>query len=244
MQKVQNAVSGLAVVLAEMLSHFQMSRWSVHLRSLPSIFPIGFAVLLRLMRSATWWAVSPDSPGLAEFDRIIIGLGAVPSVTPIPDIDGENVAEVFEVHLEPSKIEGDKIIVAGGGVSSCKCALELGMAGKDVTIVEMLPELCPTELVDDRNPLLFRLRDYGVKQMTSTTIGEVTAEGIRAEGPDGEVYIPADTVIASFGMKSNNALVDAICEKYPTTAVIGDCISVGQVGEAVRGGFFAGWSIH
>ena len=56
--------------------------------------------------------------------------------------------------------------------------------------------------------------------------------------------IPADTVIASFGMKPNNALVDAICEKYPTTAVIGDCISVGQVGEAVRGGFFAAWSIH
>lgn len=118
------------------------------------------------------------------------------------------------------------------------------MAGKDVTIVEMLPELCPTELIDNRNPLLFRLRDCGVKQMTSMTIKEVTAEGIRAEGPDGEVHIPADTVIASFGMKPNNALVDAICEKYPTTAVIGDCISVGQVGEAVRGGFFAAWSIH
>ena len=27
-------------------------------------------------------------------------------------------------------------------------------------------------------------------------------------------------------------------------SVIGDCISVGQVGEAVRGGFFAAWSIH
>lgn len=188
--------------------------------------------------------ITPDSPELAGFDRIIIGLGAVPSLPPIPGIDGDNVVEVCDAHLDPSKIKGDKIVVAGGGVSGCECALELAMDGKDVTIVEMLPDLCPTSLIDNRNPLLFRLRDYGVKQMTSMKIKEITADGLKAEGPDGEVFFPADTVIAAFGMKPNNALVDAICEKYPTTAVIGDCISVGQVGEAVRGGFFAAWSLH
>ena len=36
-----------------------------------------------------------------------------------------------------------------------------------------------------------------------------------------------------------------IYEKYaPITAMIGDCTHVAQIGEAVRGGFFAGWSIH
>ena len=108
----------------------------------------------------------------------------------------------------------------------------------------MLPELCPTALLDNRNPLLFRLRDYHVNQMTSTKIKQITAEGVVVEGPDGEKTVAVDTVIASFGMKPNNAMIDAICEKYPTTAVVGDCISVGQVGEAVRGGFFAAWSIH
>ena len=188
--------------------------------------------------------ITPDSPELAEFDRIIIGLGAVPAIPPIPGIDGPNVVEVCQAHLDPSLIKGEKIVVAGGGVSGCECALELAMEGKDVTIVEMLPELCPTALIDNRNPLLFRLRDNHVTQLTSTTIKEITADGLKVEGPDGPAEIPADTVIASFGMKPNNALVDAICEKYPTTAVIGDCISVGQVGEAVRGGFFAAWSIH
>ena len=51
-------------------------------------------------------------------------------------------------------------------------------------------------------------------------------------------------MIVSFGMKPNSGIVEAICEKYPTTQVVGDCTGVAQVGEAVRGGFFAAWSIH
>ena len=35
-----------------------------------------------------------------------------------------------------------------------------------------------------------------------------------------------------------------ICEKYPTTLVIGDCVKVGQVAEAVRGGYFAAYSLR
>lgn len=188
--------------------------------------------------------ITPDSPELAEFDRIIIGLGAVPSIPPIPGIDGGNVIEVTQAHLTPEAIKGDNIVVAGGGVSGCECALELAYEGKNVTIVEMLDALCPTALIDNRNPLLFRLRDNNVVQKTSCKIKEITPSGVVIDGPDGEETIPADTVISAFGMKPQNEFVDAICEKYPTTSVIGDCISVGQVGEAVRGGFFAAWSIH
>lgn len=186
--------------------------------------------------------ITPDSPELAEADRIILALGAVPSVPPIPGI--ENAVEVCDAHLHPEKIKGDKIVVAGGGVSGCEIALELAYEGKDVTIVEMLKELCPTALLDNRNPLLFRLRDNHVKQECGTKILKVTEDGVLVEGPEGEKTIPADTVIAAFGMKPNNTIVEDICRKYPTTAVVGDCITVGQVGEAVRGGFFAAWGIH
>ncbi len=99
-------------------------------------------------------------------------------------------------------------------------------------------------LLDNRNPLLFRLRDNGVKQMTSTKIKEIVPDGVIVEGPEGECKLEADTVIAAFGMKPNGGLVEDICRKYPPTAVVGDCTKVAQVGEAVRGGFFAAWSIH
>ena len=112
--------------------------------------------------------ITPDSPELEDADRIIIALGAVPALPPIPGIDGANVVEVTDAHLNPDKIKGQKIIVAGGGVSGCEQALELAYEGKDVTIVEMLPDLCPAALIDNRNPLLFRLRDNGVKQMSKS----------------------------------------------------------------------------
>ena len=68
-------------------------------------------------------------------------------------------------------------------------ALGLAMDGKDVTIVEMQSELCPTALLDSRNPLMFRLRDNHVKQLTSTKIKEITDKGVVVENKDGEIKL-------------------------------------------------------
>ena len=108
----------------------------------------------------------------------------------------------------------------------------------------MQAELCPTALIDNRNPLMFRLEDNGVKQMTSTKILEITPNGVKVDGPNGEEFIEADTVISAFGTRPNNGYVKAICDKYPTTQVVGDCEKIGQVSDAVRGGFFAAYSLH
>lgn len=186
--------------------------------------------------------ITVDSPELEDQDRIIIATGASPFVPNIPGI--ERAVEVCASHLDPTLVKGQKIVVAGGGMSGCDAALELGREGKDVTIIEMQDMICPTGLLDNRNPLLFRLRDANVKQKVSTKIIEVTDKGVKVVGPQGEEFIDADCVIAAFGTKSNNQYIDEICEKYPTTQVIGDCKKVGQVAEAVRGGFFAAYSIH
>ena len=186
--------------------------------------------------------ITPESSELETADRIIAAMGAAPFVPDIPGI--ENAVEVCDAHLHPEKINGQKIVVAGGGLSGCDMALELAMEGRDVTIIEMLDQLCPNAILDNRNPLMFRLRDNNVKAMTSTRIKEVKEGAVIAEGPDGEVKVEADCIIAAFGTRSNSEYVDALCEKYPTTLVVGDCVKVGQVAEAVRGGFFAAYSIH
>lgn len=46
-------------------------------------------------------------------------------------------------------------------------------------------------------------------------------------------------------MKANSEERKAIFNKYaPITATVGDCNKVGQIGEAVREGFFAAYSIN
>lgn len=186
--------------------------------------------------------ITPKSEELKNADRIILALGAKPFIPGIPGI--ENAIDVTNAHKAPNTVKGDKIVVCGGGLSGCDCALDLAMDGKDVTVIEMQDVLCPNALLDNRNPLMFRMRDFGVKQMTSTKIMEVTASGVKVSAPDGEHFVLADTVITAFGSRSENEYVDEICRLYPTTQVVGDCVKVGQVAEAVRGGFFAAYSIH
>lgn len=186
-----------------------------------------------------------DSPELMWADRIIVALGARPFVPSIPGIHADNVIGVIDSHMHPENVQGDRIVVCGGGASGCDCALELAMEGKKVTIVEMQDEVVPTMLLDNRNPLLFRLEEYGVTILTGHKISQVTENAVFAKTSDGtEVQIPADTIITAFGMTPVAALAEQIAEKYPTTAVIGDCTGVAQMAEAVRGGFFAAWSIH
>ena len=186
--------------------------------------------------------ITPDSIELAEADRIILALGGIPFTPPIPGV--EHSVEVCISHLLPDLVKGNKIVIAGGGLSGCDAALDLALEGRDVTIIEMQSELCPNSLIDNRNPLMFKLEENGVKQMTSTKILEIQPNGVKVSGPNGEEFIEADTVISAFGTKPNNSYVNAICDKYPTTQVVGDCVKPGQVSDAVRSGFFAAYSLH
>ncbi len=189
--------------------------------------------------------INANSLELEDAERIIVALGAEVVEPPILGIKETHVINVMNAHLHPERIKGTKIVVAGGGASGCDCALELAMDGKQVSIVEMMDQLAPEMLLDNRNPLMFRLEDYKVKQFTGHKIREITKDGVKTINAQGkEEFILADTVITAFGMKECNQLAQEIAYRYPPTAIIGDCNKVAQVAGAVRGGFFAAWSIH
>jgi len=188
--------------------------------------------------------ITADSPELTAADQIVVALGANPIKPPIKGIDLPNVVEVTDAHSNPDKVKGNRIIVAGGGMSGCDCALELAMQGKDVTIVELLPEIAIKETIEDNKiPLFNQLRKYGVKQMVNTKVMEFKSDSVVLQNESKTVELPIDTAIYCFGMKPESAACDAICDKYPSATPVGDCTNIGQIGEAARSGFFAGWSI-
>ena len=188
--------------------------------------------------------ITEDSPELAEADQIIIAIGAKSVCPKIPGIDSPIVLDVMDAHIHPEKIKGEKIIVAGGGLSGCDSALELAMEGKKVTIVEMLPELASAALLDNRNPLLFKLADYNIEVKTNSKIVEIKKDGILINNNGVSEELSADMVITAFGMKGLNELANKIANKYQNASVIGDCDKIGQVAGAVRNGFFAGWAVR
>lgn len=190
--------------------------------------------------------ITADATALAEADRIIVATGAVSFVPGSVAIEGDNVVDVIDAHLNAALVKGNKIVVCGGGASGCDAALEQAMEGREVTIIEMMDELAPGMIIDNRNPLMFRLEDYKVKGLTGMTIQKIADGKVYIKDKDGkESTVEGDTIITAFGMRSLNDISEQIFEKYaPITAVVGDCVEVAQIGEAVRGGFFAAWSIH
>ena len=85
---------------------------------------------------------------------------------PIKGIDGKNVIEVTESHAHPELVKGNKILIAGGGLSGCDAGIELAMEGKEVVIVEMQKVIAPdVTKIDNRNWLLDTMEKYNVTAM-------------------------------------------------------------------------------
>jgi NADPH-dependent 2,4-dienoyl-CoA reductase/sulfur reductase-like enzyme len=188
--------------------------------------------------------IAAGSAQLKDADEIIVAVGACALIPPIKGIDGKNVIEVLDAHKERHGEIGKKVVVAGGGLSGCDAALELAMEGRDVTIVEMLGDVALNAAIINRIALLKKLAEHNVKLLTNTKVLEFTENGVLTEGCDGNrKLVEADTAIVSCGTRPRLSLTDSICRQYPTAKSIGDCTSVGQVGEAVRTGFFAAWAI-
>ncbi len=191
--------------------------------------------------------ISADNSVLENCDNIVVATGAIPLVPQIKGIENKNVVNVIDAHLQHDRVKGENIVVCGGGLSGCDCALELAMdkGFKNVTIVEMKDVIASDLMFITSTGLMRKINEYGINVKTSCKVLSIEADGVHVEDADGkQSVLPADTVITAFGMKSNTSLSEQIKGKYHSkTRVIGDCSNVSKVAAAVRTGFFAGMSI-
>jgi pyruvate/2-oxoglutarate dehydrogenase complex dihydrolipoamide dehydrogenase (E3) component len=184
--------------------------------------------------------VSDGSKELENADAIIVATGSVELEPSINGINGPNVIKVVDAHRNPALIKGDRVLVAGGGLSGCDFAIECAQAGKQVTIVEMLPAIARDMISVNAIALKKMLAKYKVDVLVSHKITAFTGSGVQVESEDGGRELTADTVVIAFGCKPNNKTALAIRNKYPLhTRIIGDSSKVGKVGDAIREGFFA-----
>lgn len=175
-------------------------------------------------------------------DALIVAVGSTPLVPPIPGLDGENVVVVNDYYKEKEKVT-DKVVVFGGGLAGCECAIHLGMKGKEVHLVEMRNELAPDANVRHR-PLLLKEIDKYVTVHTGCRGMEVTKEGIICETEDKEqILIPGTSVICALGQRSRTDVVETLRDCAPYVAVIGDAGKVSTITNAVYEGYHAALDI-
>lgn len=175
-------------------------------------------------------------------DALIVAVGSTPLVPPIPGLDGENVVIVNDYYKQKGKIT-DKVVVFGGGLAGCECAIHLGMEGKEVHLVEMRKELAPDANVRHRPLLLKEINKY-VTVHTGCRGVEVTKEGIICETEDKEqILVPGTSVICALGQRSRTDVVEMLRDCATYVAVIGDAGKVSTITNAVYEGYHAALDI-
>lgn len=190
-------------------------------------------VEVRLETEAT-----PEMIEAERFDVCLSAVGAQAFLPPIPGINGENVVIAEDSYDQPEKL-GKNIVIIGGGEIGCETALYLKEQGKEVTIIEMLPELSPETFHLTRDMMLLRVN----KEVTSyvgASCKEITADSVRFVDKDGvEQTIACDNVVISAGMRSRVALAESFRDSAPEFRAIGDCYLAKNVRIATQTAFDA-----
>lgn len=168
-------------------------------------------------------------------EAVILAVGGLIFMPEIPGLD-RKMAFTPEEALKGDGLMGKRIIVLGGGMVGCEVAEYLAGKGKEVTLIEKLPEIaCGMEGYTKRL-LLQRLNQLSVQMHVGS---EVTSfrENIATIHKKGEVIqVTADGVVAALGAKPNSSVTELSSGGhafYP----IGDCREVRDIAAAIQDGF-------
>jgi NADPH-dependent 2,4-dienoyl-CoA reductase/sulfur reductase-like enzyme len=192
---------------------------------------------IRLNTEATPDMVKAENP-----DAVIVAVGGKHVTLPVPGADGPNVFDSISGYLHPEKV-GDTIAVIGGGLTGCEVAIHWADQGKKVVLISRSPGLYRKLLagrgmasIDTQLVWLDKLKVEIHKGCACT---EITPEGVKAVGKDGEIFFPADTVINATGMNANPEGSTAFDGTAPVVTAIGDCVNAGLIGDAVSAAYNA-----
>lgn len=136
------------------------------------------------------------------FDNLIIATGATTRMIPGVELS-ENVVTYEEQILDPN-LPGS-IVIAGSGAIGVEFAYVMANFGVEVTIVEFLDRMVPTEDPEISKELAKHYKRLGVKVMTSTKVEGVedTGDGVKvtvspADGGESQV-LQADRMLSAIG---------------------------------------------
>lgn len=167
-------------------------------------------------------------------DVVVVATGSLPNKPPIPGV--ENAIESWDL-LDGSLTvpENKKVAIVGGGVVGSEVAHMLVDNNCDVTVLEMLPEICSGlepihkgNLTNFLNEKATVHREAKVEKIESDSITFTTKDGIKS-------VIEVDMVVLSTGQHPvGNELYDGLINQGIETYKIGDSSSIGNLRSATR----------
>lgn len=134
------------------------------------------------------------------FTDLIIATGSVTRMLPGVSVSANVVT--YEEQILDAELPGS-IIIAGSGAIGVEFAYVLANFDVDVTIVEFMDRMVPTEDADISKELAKHYKKLGVKVLTSTKVESVqdTGTGVRVTVSDagGQKVLEADRLLSAIG---------------------------------------------
>jgi dihydrolipoamide dehydrogenase len=144
---------------------------------------------------------------IIEAKDIVIACGSKPASLPIKG--GEFALNSDDVLSSP--VEGNEIIIIGGGVIGTEYASLFSYLGKNVTIIEYANRILPIMDIDASNTISMALKKRGVKIFTNSKVEEIRKDdkySVIASVKDEEKEFSCDQVIVSIGRVANIGSLD------------------------------------
>lgn len=178
------------------------------------------------------------------YDALIIAVGSSPMVPDVPGVDKPHVHWAPDADTGSVEV-GEKTVIVGAGSVGIESAIGLKQAGKDVTVVEMAPDLenLRASVGGVAGELMGLIGELEIPVHLECTLEEVTDDGVicRDVGTSERIEFPADTVLLAVGMVARSEVADSLRRSAPETEVfvVGDGSEVGSIATAVRSAFKA-----
>jgi NADPH-dependent 2,4-dienoyl-CoA reductase/sulfur reductase-like enzyme len=180
--------------------------------------------------------VTPEKMKEMKADAVILAAGGVPLIPGVSGIDRKMVLTAWEALVHPEKV-GARVVIIGGGSVGAETAEFLVDRKKDVTLVEMLPEIAGDAEKVNRKVLLHTLGEKGVKIRVLTQATAILAEGVEVEFGGRKETLPADIVVLATGIRPNNELEAALRALPAELHKVGDCVKPRKAIDAIHEGF-------
>jgi 2-enoate reductase len=127
---------------------------------------------------------------------------------------------------------GENIVVVGGGLIGCETALYLSRQGKNVTVIEISPEILEggNDMCFANYDMLKDLMPFNkIAVFSDSSIKTVNDDSVVVKTPNGEREIPADTIILALGYHSQTGLYDSMRDSLKVVYNVGDSRNVHNI---------------
>lgn len=181
--------------------------------------------------------ITPEAAEKMGMDAIIVAVGSEAVVPPIPGIDKDIVMSAEQAHLNPEGI-GKNVVILGGGLAGQELGVRLAQLGRCVTIVEMCSGLNSGGNVIIQQAVDVQLEKLKVNVLLNTKAVAVLSGALKTAGPEGEAFLPADTVIYAAGRRPKFKEVCGFTDCAPVVEFLGDCRAPRVIADATREAYY------